>query len=259
MLIFVFVLFLSLISQAFSTGGVSIPWSGRTIGDLRNEYYQIFPHRNRNAASHRWATFLIERSGNMDKATFEHMFTGFCPVSGSPIGAPGPRTLYQMTVPLAKDVEQTITGGIHFCCWPCVCDTADFIRVDTKTVELRDGTYEFPFLVLGNPCAVDPSLIPMRAPDANCNGSELVKATMSDNGFVIIGLLQNLPSSRYQSDIQYADHCEQRARTGFQSGMGTIFREVAAINHIDDQQPSCCSSAAEDGHQNELSYQTYTD
>jgi len=215
-----------------SSDQVGIPWNGKTIMDLRQQYYNIFPHQNRNAASHRWATFLIERSRSLTKATFEHMFSGFCPVSGSPIGQPGRRTLWQMTIPIASDESKWTTGGIHFCCWPCVCDTADYIRVDTKTVELKDGTFQFNFLVLGNPCEVDGQLIPRQAPDANCDGKELVKATMSDNGFVIIGLLQDLARAPPQVDIQVADHCEHRANTGYRSGMGTIFREVAGINPI---------------------------
>jgi len=211
---------------------VSIPWSGKTIKDLTQEYYNVFPNRNRNAASHRWATFLIERSRSMTKDTFEHMFSGFCPVSGSPISSPGQRTLWQMTLPLAVDESKEIVGGIHFCCWPCVCDTADYIRVDTKTVEVKDGTFVFNFLVLGNPCLVDGSLIPRQAPDATCNGEELVKSSLSDNGFIIIGLLQDLSRVPSQIDIQVATHCNDRARDGYRSGMGTIFRHVAGINPI---------------------------
>jgi len=221
-------------SQNETEAKVSIPWSGRTVADLRGEYYNIFPNRNRNAASHRWATFLIERARSLERTTFEEMFGGFCPVSGSPIGSPGPRTLWKMSLPWAGSSE-TITGGIHFCCWPCVCDTADFIRVDTKTVEVKDGTYQFNFLVLGNPCEKDSSLIPYQAPDAKCNGKELVKATYSDNGYIIIGLLQDLSNTSSQDEVQVADHCEHRANTGYRSGMGTIFREVAGINPIPAQ------------------------
>merc|ERR1719334_2639825 len=205
-------------SQEESEGKISIPWGGRTVADLRGEYYNIFPNRNRNAASHRWATFLIERAKSLERTTFEEMFGGFCPVSGSPIGSPGPRTLWKMSLPWAGSSE-TVTGGIHFCCWPCVCDTADFIRVDTKTVEVRDGTYQFNFLVLGNPCAGDSSLIPKSAPDATCVGENLVKATYSDHGYVIIGLLQDLAKMRGQNEAQYAEHCSHRASTGYRSGM----------------------------------------
>jgi len=212
---------------------VSIPWNGKTIADLRSQYYNIFPNRNRNAASHRWATFLIERAKSLERTTFEEMFGGFCPVSGSPV-TPSARTLWKMTLPWAG-THETVTGGIHFCCWPCVCDTTDFIRVDTKTVEVKDGTYQFNFLVLGNPCHKDSSLIPVQAPDAKCNGEDLVKATYSDNGYVIIGLLQDLTNIQAQDEIQVADHCEHRANTGYRSGMGTIFREVAGINPIPAQ------------------------
>jgi len=212
---------------------VGIPWNGKTLMDLRNEYSTIFPHHNRNAASHRWATFLLERAGNMEKSTFEHMFSGFCPVSGSPIGNPSLRTLWKMAIPLAGNQTKHITGGIHFCCWPCVCDTADFIRVDTKNVTMRDGTFKFNFLVLGNPCAKDQGAhIPYQAPDATCFKEHLVKATYSDNGFVIIGLLQDLPKNVPQDEIMVAGHCESRAENGYRSGMGTIFREVAGINPI---------------------------
>jgi len=221
-------------SQEESQGKISIPWGGRTIADLRSEYYNIFPNRNRNAASHRWATFLIERAKSLERTTFEDMFSGFCPVSGSPIGSPSARTLWNMTLPWAGTSE-LVNGGIHFCCWPCVCDTTDFIRVDTKTVEVKDGTFSFNFLVLGNPCQKDSSLIPVQAPDAKCNGEELVKATYSDNGYVIIGLLQDLTNKSAQDEVQVADHCTHRANTGYRSGMGTIFREVAGINPIPAQ------------------------
>lgn len=229
-------LFLSVLvkSQNEAEAKVSIPWDGRSISDLRSEYYNIFPNRNRNAASHRWATFLIERAKSLERLTFEEMFTGFCPVSGSPIGSPGPRTFWNMSLPWAGTHEK-IAGGIHFCCWPCVCDTADFIRVDTKTVEVKDGTFQFNFLVLGNPCEKDPSLIPRQAPDAKCSGERLVKATYSDNGYVIIGLLQDFGRISPQDEVQVADHCDHRANTGYRSGMGTIFREVAGINPIPAQ------------------------
>jgi len=233
-LVFVSLLLIHLSISTESTG-VSIPWRGKTVGDLEREYYNVFPARNRNAASHRWATFLLERSRNMDKDTFAEMFSGFCPVSGSVIRSPGARTLWQMTLPHAVDESHTITGGIHFCCWPCVCDTADFIRVDTKTVELKDQTYQFNFLVLGDPCEVNGTLIPRSAPDANCDDEQLIKGTKSDHGFVIIGLLQELPSTPSQVDIQVASHCEDRAIGGYRSGMGTIFREVAGINPISNQ------------------------
>ena len=64
---------------------VSEPWNGETYRDLRAEYYNIFKHGNRNAASHLWSSFLLQRSQQMTPYRLEHMFTGFCAVSGSPV------------------------------------------------------------------------------------------------------------------------------------------------------------------------------
>mgnify|MGYP001502733274 CR=1 FL=1 len=40
------------------------------VTELHNEYHNIFHHGNRNAASHRWATFLLQRSTQM---TFDRL------------------------------------------------------------------------------------------------------------------------------------------------------------------------------------------
>jgi len=206
------------------------------VGDLIQNYYTIFPNGNRNAASHRWATYILERSTSLDKSTFELMFSGFCPVSGSPISRPGAHNLWEMDLHMAG-TEDVITGGVYFCCWPCVCDTSDFIQVDTKTVEVADGTFEFNFLVLGDPCTIEggSAKIPMQAPDATCDGEELVKATYSDNGYVIIGLLQDLGQLQRYDENVVSEHCADRAEQGYLSGMGTIFREVAEINPIEPE------------------------
>ena len=45
-----------------------------------------------------------------------------------------------------------IDGYTYFCCWPCVCDTQDLIRVDTKTIETQAGPKMYHWLVIGNPC-----------------------------------------------------------------------------------------------------------
>jgi hypothetical protein len=60
-------------------------WSGSQVTDLHREYQNIFLHGNRNAASHLWSTFLLDRSAGMSRETLELMFSGFCAVSGSPI------------------------------------------------------------------------------------------------------------------------------------------------------------------------------
>ena len=44
-------------------------WGGTTGQDLWNEYSNIFRYGNRNAASHLWATFVLERSWQMTPDT----------------------------------------------------------------------------------------------------------------------------------------------------------------------------------------------
>ena len=64
--------------------------------DLHNEYHTIFSAGgNRNAASHLWSSFVLDRAaqfsaerfGNQAKAeqAFIELFQGFCAVSGSPV------------------------------------------------------------------------------------------------------------------------------------------------------------------------------
>ena len=76
---------------------VGAAWSGQTPQDLHREYSAIFHHGNRNAASHRWTTFLLERSAQMTEQRLELMFSGFCAVSGSPV-QPQDRTRYRLTL-----------------------------------------------------------------------------------------------------------------------------------------------------------------
>merc|ERR1719440_2135755 len=146
-------------------------WNGNTVRDLHQEYYNIFKHGNRNAASHLWSTFLLERSHTMTVKKLKRMFSGFCAVSGSPVN-PHDYNRYglklQKVSPTGHDAQAQVSattalatlsgtkhmfGFMHYCCWPCVCDTQDFIKIDSKTIQTKDkGAVKFYFAVLGNPC-----------------------------------------------------------------------------------------------------------
>lgn len=204
--------------------------------ELFDRYYEIFPSGNRNAASHRWATYILERSEDMSERTLRDLFAGFCPVSGSPLSYSRSALRVSMTLPAA--FGGNATGMMYYCCWPCICDTADFIKVDTKTIRTADGTKQYQFAVIGNPCE-RPEVIPSQAPDVNCQSGQLVKATMSDHGFVIIGMFfePGIPEHSDSDVNSYPQQsmsgtCQERADMGHNSGMGTIFREVANIAPI---------------------------
>ena len=109
-----------------------------SIQDLHREYSNIFRYGNRNAASHLWSSFIFDRAASLSPELLELMFTGFCAVSGSPT-RPGDYTRYRLTLPMAAGGGTGASGYLYYCCWPCVCDTQDFIRVDTKNVTLAGG------------------------------------------------------------------------------------------------------------------------
>ena len=89
-----------------------------TVQDLHREYNNIFRFGNRNAASHLWATFLLQRAPQMTWERLLYMFTGFCAVSGSPI-RPSDYHRYLLTLPKAFG-DGEISGFMYYCCWPCV-------------------------------------------------------------------------------------------------------------------------------------------
>jgi len=67
-------------------------------------------------------------------------------------------TRYRLTLPRVGTGGFT-TGFMYYCCWRCVCDTQDFIRIDTRNVTGRDGiSQRRHFAVIGNPCERPASL-----------------------------------------------------------------------------------------------------
>jgi hypothetical protein len=232
------------------------------VRDLHAEYRNIFRHGNRNAASHLWGKFLLDRADQMTEAKLIEMFSGFCAVSGSPV-SPHHYNRYRLTLPLVGGGNAT--GYFHYCCWPCVCDTQDFIRVDTRTVTTLDGTREYRFGVIGNPCTkadalhkpwtdaihARPTTLAQVAAEVRCDGNVLVNAPLSDHGHVIIsmffdaanaedvvdvptpGRIREAGGVQYQHEGEFAAMCEDRKRHNYNSGMGEIFRKVAEIAPIE--------------------------
>lgn len=59
--------------------------TGVSIDDMVHDYANIFQSGNRNAASHRWASWILSRANTLTAEELQTLFTGFCPVSGSPV------------------------------------------------------------------------------------------------------------------------------------------------------------------------------
>ena len=114
--------------------------AGLTTDDLHGAYSQIFATGNRNAASHLWASYILHRSQTLPEDEFVNLFASFCPVSGSPVN-PSVSNTYHYALPSIAG-GGSANGFIHHCCAPCVCDTHDLVRSDTKTIELAGGGSE---------------------------------------------------------------------------------------------------------------------
>lgn len=225
-----------------------------TVDDLANEYGTIFKTGNRNAASHLWTSYILNRSTTMDLDTMTTLFRGYCPVSGSPL-PDLPRTQFHVSL-------QSVNGGMvdgvsHHCCWPCICDLQDSVRVDTKSITTTSGTHQLHVLVIGDPCVAPEKLeqkyqdpfsgleeslnSPNAAPEVKCVGNKLMGAAFSDGGYPIIGLFVTDTASLDPSANEassFDGKCAERKKEGYNSGMGLIFHLVADINPITKTQPS---------------------
>mmetsp|Transcript_23986 Transcript_23986/g.46063 ORF Transcript_23986/g.46063 Transcript_23986/m.46063 type:complete len:352 (-) Transcript_23986:140-1195(-) len=228
--------------------------------DLRDNYLHIFKSGNRNAASHLWTDFVLQRANSLPEKAVLRAFKFFCAVSGSLL-PDDPRTIYKVVLP--RVTGGNVSGTVHHCCWPCICDMHDLVRVDTKKIETADGKKVYDFLVIGDPCKnatrldakfKDPfsgemSPLSMAAPELKCHDGKLVGAHYSDHGYPIIGMLFNTKDQIDAADKRYDDRyandptfgfggmCVMRQRHGFNSGMGLIFHLVADITSIPNTAP----------------------
>merc|ERR1711920_805751 len=154
-----------------------------------------------------------------------------------------------------------------YCCWPCVCDTQDFIRIDTKTIKTQDGVErQYHFAVIGNPCNREEELskpfvqpfygrsettLKHEAPEVRCDSRHnLEGAYVSDHGYIIIPMFfDEDPSLKSMDESLFEDHCTKRAAANYNSGMGEIFRKVAAISPVNTAEKICIAPAklADDG------------
>jgi len=226
------------------------PWPPATsrnpsVHDLFQEYNTIFRHGNRNAASHLWSTFLLDRASQMSLSRLRFFFSAFCSVSGSQV-RPSDYNRYRLTLPLVgSNATVRMSGFMHYCCWPCVCDTQDFIRVDTRNVTSSDGvTRSQYFAVIGNPCDHPEQLdepfeqpfsyargrkttLAVAAPELKCvQGQRLQGATVSDHGYIIIGMF--FDASPVEGD--QGERLLQSFDTRLQTPGRVMTMEVASTN-----------------------------
>ncbi|EOD33806.1 hypothetical protein EMIHUDRAFT_253036 [Emiliania huxleyi CCMP1516] len=117
--------------------------SAVTITDMRANYSSIFKTGNRNAASHLWASWILDKAADLQPSKIVELFGGFCPISGSPV-VPSESNRWEYSLPTLSG--DRVTGVTYHCCSPC-----DFLKVDTKTISTAAGERRFNFLVYGHP------------------------------------------------------------------------------------------------------------
>jgi len=166
-----------------------------------------------------------------------------------------------MELPTLASGGDTVESGLmYFCCTPCFCDTEDFIKIDTKTVRLASGVEKvYKFGTIGNVCNAPGKLSEEhvspfngqkytlsggnnpRAPELICEDNcQLKGATLSDNGGVIIGMFFEDDGSPTNNANLPENYCSDRAASGYNSGMGTIFRKAAEIG---ESEATCVAGA----------------
>jgi len=230
-------------------------WNGDTddIHDLHKLKKKIFKSGDSFGAAYLWSAFLLKNSHEMTEQKLTNMFSGFCGVTGNTIDPEAEDARFRLT--LDKIGGGKRTGYMYYCCWPCVCDTRDYVKIDTKTVTLSHGKKKkYHFAVMGNPCDHpeklakvfdDPfsghkALKDIISPDVHCDSDgKLEGAHTSDHGYIILTMFfdEDQPlKANYEEDYEY--RCRKRAKDGYvagrdgEAGMGKVFQKLAGISPV---------------------------
>ena len=160
-------------------------------------------------------------------------------------------------------------ADMYYCCWPCVCDTQDFIRVDTRNVTLQGGEVrQYHWAVVGNPCDdvaalhkpfVQPfhgrgeTTLAREAAEVRCDpNGRLIGATLSDHGYPIIGMFFDAEVHADGWSGVAADGSRAAAVVPSGSGApqpGRISKSPSGISFHDEYEYGpMCSQRAEQGY-----------
>ena len=198
---------------------------------LKENWDDIFPDGNRNAAGSKFFKYLIDQ--DLSYVDFMEFNKRYCPVSGSLIRP----DLEPSFIALSEKGSNFKTcGDVYFCCWPCACDSMKYAQT-MKISHLFQGIErEFVAMVINNPCKKNnfPSEVNR---EYFCDGQEINKDEVYAFGEnIVIGVMHN-PSSCKSNDISNIDshpivggQCRVRNSTSEDeliSGMGDIFIKLS--------------------------------
>ena len=198
---------------------------------LRNNWNEIFPDGNRNAAGAKFFKYILEKENNFKRFTeFNKLY---CAVSGSLI-KPGkkPHSVY------LKDFEtnEKICGDYYACCWPCLCDIMLYSKINRTMITFDDNAETVHAITIGNPC--EKKYFPEEVSrEYFCRGSEINTDSVKEiDGRLVIGYLHNATTCSSDKILQIDNDrftgklCSIRNnipidKLGF--GMGDIFIKLA--------------------------------
>lgn len=232
--------------------------NGDDIDDLFGGWFhqhkmKIFKSGDSFGAAYLWSAFLLQQSHEMTDEKLTQMFSGFCAVTGNTIDPEAGDARWRVTLDEIEGGKRT--GYMYYCCWPCVCDTRDHVKIDTKTVRLSHGKKKkYYFAVIGNPCdhpekfskAFDDPFEGHKAlkdaisPDVQCDKDGKLKgAHTSDHGYIILTMFSDVDQSlKANHEEEYEDRCRKRAHDGYkagrdgEAGMGKVFQKLAGISPV---------------------------
>jgi len=141
-------------------------------------------------------------------------------------------------------------GSLYFLIqgWGCRRNGLSSV-LSSSSSQLPGSIAQYHFAVLGNPCDhpeelsrpfVQPfygrgeTVLTREAPEVRCDqNGQLQGAHLSDHGYIIVSMFFDEDSSlKSMDETIFEGHCRQRAEAGYNSGMGEIFRKVAAISPV---------------------------
>ena len=198
---------------------------------LKDNWNDIFPDGNRNAAGSKFFKYLIDQ--DLSYEDFIEFNKRYCPVSGSLIRP----DIEPSFIALSENGSNFKTcGDVYFCCWPCACDSMKYAQSMNISHRFKGIKREFTVMAIDNPCRKNNFPLEVNR-EYFCNGKEINEDevyTVGEN--IVIGVIHK-PSSCSGNDISNINQhpvvggqCRIRNSTPDDeliSGMGDIFIKLS--------------------------------
>tara|TARA_B100000674_G_scaffold429326_1_gene385152 strand:- start:191 stop:934 length:744 start_codon:yes stop_codon:yes gene_type:complete len=198
---------------------------------LKENWNDIFPDGNRNAAGSKFFKYLIDQ--DLSYVDFIEFNKRYCPVSGSLI-RPGIEPSFIALFENGSDFKTC--GDVYFCCWPCACDSMKYAKSMNISHQFKGIENEFTVMVIDNPCKKNNFPLEVNR-EYFCDGEEINEDEVyTVDEKIVIGVIHK-PSSCNSNDISSINQhpvvggqCKVRNSTPEDelfSGMGDIFIKLS--------------------------------